>query len=91
MWLFFFLGSGSSKKQAKHNAARAMLDKLDGRVPVQDGIQPMPAVMPPTGGGGVGGAPQAPQQQQPPQQQPQQQQANGTAAGANGNGKSILR
>ena len=24
-------GSGSSKKQAKHAAARAMLDKLDGR------------------------------------------------------------
>ena len=30
-------GSGSSKKQAKHSAARAMLDKLDGRVPAQDG------------------------------------------------------
>ena len=29
------LGSGSSKKQAKHAAARAMLDKLDGRAPQQ--------------------------------------------------------
>lgn len=39
-----FAGSGSSKKQAKHNAARAMLDKLDGRAPAQDGLQPLPAV-----------------------------------------------
>jgi len=38
------IGSGSSKKQAKHAAARAMLDKLDGRVPAQDGQQPLPAV-----------------------------------------------
>lgn len=38
------MGSGSSKKQAKHAAARAMLDKLDGRVPAQDGQQPLPAV-----------------------------------------------
>ena len=30
--------------QAKHNAARAMLDKLDGRVPAQDGQQPLPEV-----------------------------------------------
>lgn len=37
-------GSGSSKRQAKHAAARAMLDKLDGRVPAQDGQQPLPAV-----------------------------------------------
>jgi len=37
-------GTGSSKKQAKHNAARAMLDKLDGRVPAQDGQQPLPEV-----------------------------------------------
>lgn len=37
-------GSGSSKKQAKHSAARAMLDKLDGRVPAQDGQQPLPPV-----------------------------------------------
>jgi len=37
-------GSGSSKKQAKHCAARAMLDKLDGRVPAQDGQQPLPPV-----------------------------------------------
>jgi len=27
------MGSGNSKKQAKHAAARAMLDKIDGRVP----------------------------------------------------------
>lgn len=27
------IGSGNSKKQAKHAAARAMLDKLDGRIP----------------------------------------------------------
>merc|ERR1719384_2060179 len=37
-------GSGSSKKQAKHAAARAMLDKLDGRVPAQDGQAPLPPV-----------------------------------------------
>ena len=37
-------GSGSSKKQAKHAAARAMLDKLDGRVPAQDGQTPPPPV-----------------------------------------------
>ena len=37
-------GSGSSKKQAKHRAARAMLDKLDGRVPAQDGQTPLPPV-----------------------------------------------
>jgi RISC-loading complex subunit TARBP2 len=37
-------GTGSSKKQAKHNAARAMLDKLDGRVPAQDGQLPLPEV-----------------------------------------------
>lgn len=37
-------GTGSSKKQAKHNAARSMLDKLDGRVPAQDGQQPLPEV-----------------------------------------------
>lgn len=37
-------GSGSSKKQAKHAAARAMLDKLDGRIPAQDGQQPLPPV-----------------------------------------------
>ena len=37
-------GSGSSKKQAKHAAARAMLDKLDGRVPAQDGQTPLPPV-----------------------------------------------
>ena len=37
-------GSGSSKKQAKHTAARAMLDKLDGRVPAQDGQTPLPPV-----------------------------------------------
>lgn len=37
-------GSGSSKKQAKHGAARAMLDKLDGRVPAQDGQTPLPPV-----------------------------------------------
>merc|ERR1719312_890176 len=35
-------GTGSRKKQAKHAAARAMLDKLDGRVPAQDGQQPLP-------------------------------------------------
>merc|ERR1719414_1671949 len=38
------MGSGSSKKQAKHAAARAMLDKLDGRAPQQDGVQPLPPV-----------------------------------------------
>lgn len=37
-------GTGSSKKQAKHAAARAMLDKLDGRVPAQDGQQLLPPV-----------------------------------------------
>jgi len=37
-------GSGSSKKAAKHAAARAMLDKLDGRVPAQDGQTPLPPV-----------------------------------------------
>jgi len=37
-------GTGSSKKQAKHAAARAMLDKLDGRVPAQDGQTPLPPV-----------------------------------------------
>lgn len=37
-------GSGSSKKQAKHSAARAMLDKLDGRIPAQDGQTPLPPV-----------------------------------------------
>ena len=37
-------GSGSSKKQAKHAAARAMLDKLDGRVPAHDGQTPLPPV-----------------------------------------------
>lgn len=45
------MGCGSSKKQAKHQAAQAMLDKLDGRVPAQDGLQPLPAV---TGAVGVG-------------------------------------
>ena len=39
-----FPGSGSSKKQAKHQAARAMLDKLDGRAPTADGVQPLPPV-----------------------------------------------
>lgn len=48
-------GSGSSKKQAKHSAARAMLDKLDGRVPAQDGQTPLPPVLE-----GSGGGPQAP-------------------------------
>jgi len=47
-------GSGSSKKQAKHSAARAMLDKLDGRVPAQDGQTPLPPVTDNTNG------PQAP-------------------------------
>lgn len=47
-------GSGSSKKQAKHSAARAMLDKLDGRVPAQDGQTPLPPVQDSTNG------PQAP-------------------------------
>jgi len=47
-------GSGSSKKQAKHAAARAMLDKLDGRVPAQDGQTPLPPVQDSTNG------PQAP-------------------------------
>ena len=37
-------GSGSSKKQAKHAAAGGMLDKLDGRVPAQDGQTPLPPV-----------------------------------------------
>jgi len=37
-------GTGSSKKQAKHAAARAMLDKLDGRVPAQDGQLLLPPV-----------------------------------------------
>jgi RISC-loading complex subunit TARBP2 len=47
-------GSGSSKKQANHAAARAMLDKLDGRVPAQDGQTPLPPVQDSTNG------PQAP-------------------------------
>jgi len=47
-------GSGSSKKQAKHGAARAMLDKLDGRVPAQDGQTPLPPVS------DTGNGPQAP-------------------------------
>ena len=37
-------GSGSSKKQANHAAARGMLDKLDGRVPSQDRQTPLPPV-----------------------------------------------
>ena len=52
-------GSGSSKKQAKHAAARAMLDKLDGRAPQQDGVQPLPPVTeisPPKPGEGNGAA-----------------------------------
>lgn len=44
-------GSGSSKKQAKHAAARAMLDKLDGRVPAQDGQTPLPPVQDTTANG----------------------------------------
>jgi len=32
------MGSGNSKKQAKHAAARAMLDKIDGRVPATAGM-----------------------------------------------------
>merc|ERR1712223_2330875 len=32
------MGSGNSKKQAKHAAARAMLDKIDGRVPADAGM-----------------------------------------------------
>jgi len=53
------MGSGSSKKQAKHQAARAMLDKLDGRTPTQDGVQPLPPVTeitPPKPGEGNGTA-----------------------------------
>jgi len=53
------MGSGSSKKQAKHAAARAMLDKLDGRAPQQDGVQPLPPVTeisPPKPGEGNGAA-----------------------------------
>merc|ERR1719188_2861943 len=52
------MGSGSSKKQAKHAAARAMLDKLDGRAPQQDSVQPLPPVTeispPKPGAGGEG-------------------------------------
>jgi len=50
-------GSGSSKKQAKHAAARAMLDKLDGRVPAQDGQTPLPPVQDNNAGAGAGQAP----------------------------------
>merc|ERR1719507_2475564 len=53
------MGSGSSKKQAKHQAAKAMLDKLDGRTPTQDGVQPLPPVTeitPPKPGEGNGTA-----------------------------------
>ena len=75
-------GSGSSKKQAKHNAARAMLDKLDGRALIQDGIQPMPAVLPP----GVG-APQPPPP--PPQLQQQQQQQQQQLLQTNGNNGNV--
>jgi len=39
------MGSGNSKKQAKHAAARAMLDKIDGRVPADAGMN-TPAGMP---------------------------------------------
>lgn len=39
------MGSGNSKKQAKHAAARAMLDKIDGRVPATAGMN-TPAGMP---------------------------------------------
>lgn len=49
-------GSGSSKKQAKHVAARAMLDKLDGRIPAQDGQTPLP----PVNADNTNGGPQAP-------------------------------
>ena len=52
-------GSGSSKKQAKHAAARAMLDKLDGRVPAQDGQTPLPPVADTANG------PQAPGEEHP--------------------------
>lgn len=38
-------GSGNSKNQAKHAAARAMLDKIDGRVPATAGMN-TPAGMP---------------------------------------------
>lgn len=37
-------GTGTSKKKAKHAAARAMLDKLDDWVPVQDGQVPLALV-----------------------------------------------
>jgi len=47
-------GTGSSKKQAKHAAARAMLDKLDGRVPAQDGQQPLPPLPDANGSQGPG-------------------------------------
>eukprot|EP00095_Tigriopus_kingsejongensis_P007331 maker-scaffold589_size129586-snap-gene-0.37 protein:Tk07331 transcript:maker-scaffold589_size129586-snap-gene-0.37-mRNA-1 annotation:"loquacious" len=47
------MGSGSSKKQAKHAAARAMLDKLDGIAPILDGVQPLPPVESIVGQGGT--------------------------------------
>lgn len=37
-------GTGSSKQQAKRNAARSMLDKLDSLVPAEDGQQPVPEI-----------------------------------------------
>ena len=37
-------GTGSRKKQAKHAAARELLDKLDGCVPAPDGQAPLPPV-----------------------------------------------
>jgi len=40
------MGSGNSKKQAKHAAARAMLDKIDGRVPATGPGMNTPAGMP---------------------------------------------
>ena len=83
------LGSGSSKKQAKHAAARAMLDKLDGRAPQQDGVQPLPPVTeisPPKPGEAGNGAAAAKEKKDGGDDSTND--GDSTAAGGEGNGAS---